>query len=72
MLLHSKVNEVICHGIPDGYPLKDGDIVNVDVTVYHNGYDCAIDIDGSPTTLFFGNSRTAMGLQSVMSRSDES
>ena len=26
------------HGIPDGYPLKEGDIVNVDVTVYHNGY----------------------------------
>ena len=22
------VNEVICHGIPDGRPLKDGDIVN--------------------------------------------
>jgi len=34
----TSVNEVICHGIPDGYPLKDGDIVNVDVTVYHNGY----------------------------------
>lgn len=34
----TSVNEVICHGIPDNYPLKDGDIVNVDVTVYHNGY----------------------------------
>lgn len=34
----TSVNEVICHGIPDGYPLKDGDIVNVDVTVYYNGY----------------------------------
>lgn len=33
----TSVNEVICHGIPDGYVLKDGDIVNVDVTLYHDG-----------------------------------
>ncbi|MBW1782709.1 MAG: type I methionyl aminopeptidase [Deltaproteobacteria bacterium] len=32
------VNEVICHGIPDGRVLKDGDIVNVDVTPILNGY----------------------------------
>ncbi|CAJ0961709.1 unnamed protein product [Ranitomeya imitator] len=34
----TSVNEVICHGIPDRRPLQDGDIVNVDITVYHNGY----------------------------------
>jgi len=34
----TSVNEVICHGIPDKRPLQDGDIVNVDVTVYHRGY----------------------------------
>lgn len=34
----TSVNEVICHGIPDLRPLQDGDIVNVDVTVYHRGY----------------------------------
>lgn len=34
----TSVNEVICHGIPDMRPLKDGDIVNVDVTVYHRGF----------------------------------
>ena len=28
---HSSVNEVICHGIPDGYVLKDGDIVNGEI-----------------------------------------
>lgn len=33
----TSVNEVICHGIPDDRPLEDGDIVNVDVTVYYNG-----------------------------------
>ena len=27
-------NEVICHGIPDCRPIEDGDIVNLDVTVY--------------------------------------
>ena len=32
------VNEVICHGIPDGRTLKDGDIVNVDVTPILDGY----------------------------------
>merc|ERR1712025_1035532 len=34
----TSVNEVICHGIPDQRPLQDGDIVNLDVTVYHRGY----------------------------------
>lgn len=34
----TSVNEVICHGIPDMYRLKDGDIVNLDISVYHNGY----------------------------------
>ena len=34
----TSVNEVICHGIPDRRPLKNGDIVNLDVTVYHHGY----------------------------------
>lgn len=34
----TSVNEVICHGIPDSRPLENGDIVNVDVTVYYKGY----------------------------------
>jgi methionyl aminopeptidase len=33
----TSVNEVICHGIPDSRPLGDGDIVNLDVTVYLEG-----------------------------------
>ncbi len=32
------VNEVICHGIPGDWQLNDGDIVNIDVTSYFNGY----------------------------------
>ncbi|MBA3684630.1 MAG: type I methionyl aminopeptidase [Planctomycetes bacterium] len=35
--LCTSVNEVICHGIPDLRPLEDGDIVNLDVTIFLNG-----------------------------------
>lgn len=34
----TSVNEVVCHGIPDGRPLKDGDIVNIDATTVVDGY----------------------------------
>jgi methionyl aminopeptidase len=34
----TSVNEVICHGIPDDTVLEDGDIVNVDVTAYLDGF----------------------------------
>src|SRR5262249_51899729 len=32
------VNHVVCHGIPNDKPLKDGDIVNVDVTLILGGW----------------------------------
>ncbi|XP_027039596.1 LOW QUALITY PROTEIN: methionine aminopeptidase 1-like [Pocillopora damicornis] len=32
------VNEVICHGIPDTRPLEDGDLLNIDITIYYNGF----------------------------------
>jgi methionyl aminopeptidase len=35
--LCTSVNDVICHGIPDDRPLLDGDIVNLDVTVFKEG-----------------------------------
>jgi methionyl aminopeptidase len=35
--LCTSVNEVICHGIPDDRHLVDGDIVNLDVTIYLDG-----------------------------------
>jgi methionyl aminopeptidase len=34
----TSVNEVICHGIPDDTVLGDGDLVNLDVTAYLDGY----------------------------------
>ena len=35
--LCTSVNEVVCHGIPDDTVLRDGDIVNVDITAYVGG-----------------------------------
>jgi methionyl aminopeptidase len=35
--LCTSVNEVICHGIPDTTVLREGDIVNVDITAYIGG-----------------------------------
>ncbi|KAF8626713.1 hypothetical protein AX17_006480 [Amanita inopinata Kibby_2008] len=34
----TSVNNVIAHGIPDDRPLEDGDIVNIDITLYLDGY----------------------------------
>ena len=36
--LCSSLNEVICHGIPDDTVLDDGDIINIDITAYKNGF----------------------------------
>jgi methionyl aminopeptidase len=35
--LCTSVNEVVCHGIPDSTELRDGDIVNIDITAYVDG-----------------------------------
>ena len=34
----TSVNEVVCHGIPSDRTLRNGDIVNLDVTVIKDGY----------------------------------
>jgi methionyl aminopeptidase len=34
----TSVNDVICHGIPSSYVLKDGDILNIDITVIKDGF----------------------------------
>ena len=43
----TSVNEVICHGIPDSRPLADGDIVNIDVTVFLDG------VHGDTSSMFY-------------------
>ncbi|MDE0268530.1 MAG: type I methionyl aminopeptidase [Acidimicrobiaceae bacterium] len=36
----TSVNEVICHGIPDSRSVADGDIINIDITVYREMVHC--------------------------------
>jgi len=43
----TSVNHVICHGIPNDKALKDGDIVNLDITVIKDGYH------GDTSKMFF-------------------
>lgn len=40
----TSINEVICHGIPSQRALKDGDIINIDVTCIYKGFygDCSM------------------------------
>jgi methionyl aminopeptidase len=34
----TSINHVVCHGLPDPKPLKEGDIVNIDVTLIVGGW----------------------------------
>lgn len=43
----TSVNEVICHGVPSSRVLKDGDIINIDITVIKNGFH------GDTSSMFF-------------------
>ncbi len=43
----TSVNNVICHGIPNEKKLKDGDILNIDVTVIKDGFH------GDTSRMFF-------------------
>lgn len=50
----TSVNHVICHGIPDDKPLKNGDIVNIDVTVIKDGYH------GDSSRMFYAGQPSAV------------
>lgn len=43
----TSVNHVVCHGVPSDYILKDGDILNIDVTPIVDGYH------GDSSRMFF-------------------
>jgi methionyl aminopeptidase len=50
----TSLNHVICHGIPCDKQLKDGDIINIDITVIKDGYhgdSSAMFFVGKPTIL---------------------
>ena len=34
----TSLNHVVCHGLPDRKPLREGDIVNIDVTLIVDGW----------------------------------
>lgn len=43
----TSVNEVICHGVPGDETLKDGDIINIDITAIQHGFH------GDTSAMFF-------------------
>ncbi len=50
----TSVNHVVCHGIPNDRKLKNGDIVNIDVTVIRDGFHgdtSRMYVVGSPSVL---------------------
>lgn len=51
----TSVNHQVCHGIPNDKPLKNGDIVNVDITVIKDGYH------GDTSKMFFVGEPTIQG-----------
>ena len=57
----TSVNEVVCHGIPNAKQrLKDGDIINVDVTTILDGYH-----GDTSRTYFVGTSHSAVARKLV-------
>jgi methionyl aminopeptidase len=62
----TSVNEVVCHGIPNKRVLKDGDIINVDVTSYYpakNGFH-----GDTSATFYVGTPSDAAKLVTEVSR----
>lgn len=43
----TSINQVVCHGIPNDKPLKNGDVINIDITVIKDGYH------GDTSKMFF-------------------
>jgi len=43
----TSVNHVVCHGIPADKKLRDGDVINIDITVIKNGFH------GDTSRMFF-------------------
>ncbi len=53
----SSINEVVCHGIPDGYKLQRGDVASFDVSLFFHGYhgdNCATVLVGDENNMVKG------------------
>lgn len=60
----TSLNEVICHGIPDDTVLEEGDIVNLDVTAYLDGFH-------GDTNRIFGVGEVSEEARLLMERTEE-
>src|SRR4051794_39657073 len=61
----TSVNEIVCHGIPGAQRLKDGDIINVDVTSIYEGFH-----GDTSATFYIGRpSKEAMRVTEIARRS---
>jgi methionyl aminopeptidase len=61
----TSVNQVVCHGIPDKYVLKEGDIVNVDITTFFEGFH-------GDTSKTYGVGKTSRAARDLMQASLDS
>lgn len=55
----TSINHVVCHGIPGDKQLKEGDIINIDVTVIKDGYH------GDTSKMFFVGKPTILAQRLV-------
>ncbi|WP_126455566.1 type I methionyl aminopeptidase [Sulfuriflexus mobilis] len=55
----TSVNQQVCHGIPSDKKLKNGDIINIDITVIKNGYH-------GDTSKMFGVGKTSISAERIM------
>ena len=63
----TSINEVVCHGIPSARKLRDGDIINIDITSFNNGFH-----GDTSATFYIGTpSRDAIHVTEVARRSLE-
>lgn len=60
----TSVNHQVCHGIPGDKKLKNGDIVNIDITVIKDGYH-------GDTSKMFGVGKVSIGAERIMRISHE-
>lgn len=55
----TSINHVVCHGIPSDKKLKEGDIINIDITVIKDGYH-------GDTSMMFGVGKVSVLAQRLM------
>ena len=62
----TSVNDVICHGVPDSYVLRAGDIINIDVTCLEEGF-----FGDTSATFYVNESKVAPKVHDLVEHSKE-